>query len=468
MHKANLGENMVKKSIFKSKNTEIFIIAIISGISGMLFGYDTGVISGAILFIKQEFALGSFMQELVISAVLIGAIIGAFAGGSLADRFGRRKMIIFAAIIFTGSAIGTSVSPNVIILIIGRVVVGIAIGMASFIAPLYISELSPPKIRGSLVTFNQLFITIGIVISYGVDYALAPINGWRYMFGLAAIPATILFVAMIFMPNSPRWLVNEGKMDKASSTLKKIRMQDNVKDELDEIANSLNKQKGGRKELFSPLIKPAMIVGVSLAILQQVTGINTVIYYAPTIFEFAGFHSSAAAIFATFVVGFVNVGFTVVAIFLLDRVGRRKLLLIGLAGMSGMLIMLGIAFILPSLLNQLGALAAIGLMAYVGFFAIGLGPVFWLLISEIYPLKVRGLAMSIVTEANWGSNLIISLTFLTFIQLLGRSGTFWLYAAVGIIAVIFTYRYVPETKERTLEEIEEHWRVGKHPRELGR
>jgi len=466
MHKANLGEKMVKISIVK--NTEIYIIAIISGISGMLFGYDTGVISGAILFIKQEFALGSFMQELVISAVLIGAIIGAFVGGSLADRFGRRKMIIFAAIIFAGSAIGTSVSPNVIILIIGRVIVGIAIGMASFIAPLYISELSPPKIRGSLVTFNQLFITIGIVISYGVDYALAPINGWRYMFGLAAIPATVLFVAMIFMPSSPRWLVNEGKMDKASSTLKKIRMKDNVKDELDEILNSLNKQKGGRKELFSPLIKPAMIVGVSLAILQQITGINTVIYYAPTIFEFAGFHSSAAAIFATFVVGFVNVGFTVVAIFLLDRVGRRKLLLIGLAGMSGMLIMLGIAFILPSLLNQLGTLAAIGLMAYVGFFAIGLGPVFWLLISEIYPLKVRGLAMSIVTEANWGSNLIISLTFLTFIQLLGRSGTFWLYAAVGIIAVIFTYRYVPETKERTLEEIEEHWRVGKHPRELGR
>jgi SP family galactose:H+ symporter-like MFS transporter len=211
-----------------------------------------------------------------------------------------------------------------------------------------------------------------------------------------------------------------------------------------------------------------MIVGVLLAIFQQVTGINTVIYYAPTIFEFAGFHSSAAAIFATFVVGFVNVGFTIVAIFLLDRIGRRKLLLIGLAGMSGTLIMLGIVFFLPSLLNVLGTLAAAILMAYVGFFAIGLGPVFWLLISEIYPLKVRGLAMSIVTEANWGSNLVIALTFLILIQLLGRAGTFWLYGAVGIIALIFTYTYVPETKGRTLEEIEEHWRGGKHPRELGR
>jgi SP family galactose:H+ symporter-like MFS transporter len=454
------------KSLFNKSG--IYIIALISGFSGMLFGYDTGVISGAILFIKQDFALVSFMQELVVSAVLIGAIIGAFMGGSLADRYGRRKMIIVAAVIFTGGAIGTSLTPDVIILIIGRIIVGIAIGIASFIAPLYISELSPPRIRGSLVSFNQLFITIGIVISYLVDYAFAPINGWRYMLGLAAIPAIVLLVAMTFMPNSPRWLVNDGKVDKARSTLIKVRKRDNVNDELNEIVTSLNKQKGGRKELFNPLIKPAMIVGVSLAIFQQVTGINTVIYYAPTIFEFAGFQSSAAAIFATIIVGLVNVSFTIIAIFLLDRLGRRKLLLLGLAGMSGMLIMLGIVFFLPSLLNQLGTLAAIGLIVYVGFFAIGLGPVFWLLISEIYPLKVRGLAMSIVTEANWGSNLIIALTFLTLVQLLGRSGTFWLYAGVGILALIFTYAYVPETKGRTLEDIEEHWRGGKHPRELGR
>jgi SP family galactose:H+ symporter-like MFS transporter len=456
----------IKKSI--SSNSGIYIIAMISGISGMLFGYDTGVISGAILFIKQEFFLSSVLQEIVVSAVLIGAIIGAFMGGSFADRFGRRKMIIVASIIFAAGAIETSLAPEIITLLIGRIIVGIAIGMASFIAPLYISELSPPRIRGSLVTFNQLFITIGIVISYGVDYALAPINGWRYMMGLAAIPAVILLIAMFFMPNSPRWLVNEGKEDKARSTLIRIRKRNNVEDELNEIITSLNKQQAGWKEMFNPLIKPAIIVGVSLAIFQQVTGINTVIYYAPTIFQFAGFHSSAAAIFATFVVGFVNVGFTVVAIFLLDRIGRRKLLLIGLAGMSGTLMLLGIVFFLPSLLNELGTLAAAFLMAYVGFFAIGLGPVFWLLISEIYPLKVRGLAMSVVTEANWGANLVIALTFLTLIQLLGRSGTFWLYAVVGILALIFTYVYVPETKGRTLEEIEEHWRGGKHPRELGR
>ena len=455
----------------KSFSAGIYVIAIVSGISGVLFGYDTGVISGAILYIETEFGLNDFMKGLVVSAVLIGALIGAFMGGTLADRYGRRRMIIVAAIIFGVGAIGTSLTPDVIILIIGRIVVGIAIGMASFIAPLYISEMSPPRIRGTLVTFNQLFITIGIVISYLVDFGLSlvlpPTINWRFMLGLAIIPTVILFVAMIYMPNSPRWLVSNGEMDLARSTLIELRKKDDVSDELNEIVTSLNKQKGGRKELFNPLIRPAIIVGVGLAIFQQVTGINTIIYYAPTIFQNVGFPSSAA-IFVAVLVGLMNVGFTVVALLLLDRLGRRVLLLIGLAGMSGSLILLGIVFFLPALLSQAGTLAVVSLMAYVAFFAIGLGPVFWLLISEIYPLKVRGLAMSVVTDVNWGANLIIALTFLTLVQSLGFSSTFWIYAAVGIGALIFTYLYVPETKHRTLEEIEEHWRGGKHPLELGK
>jgi SP family galactose:H+ symporter-like MFS transporter len=460
---------MIRKLIKRGndKNSFIFVVAIISGISGMLFGYDTGVISGAIVFISEEFSLSPFLEGLVVSAVLIGAIIGALIGGFLADRYGRRKMIILAAIIFAGGAIGTSLIPTIILLIIGRIVVGIAIGIASFIAPLYMSELSPPKIRGSLVSFNQLFITIGIVISYLVDYAFTPINGWRYMFGLATIPAVILLLTMLRMPDSPRWLINSGNIEKARLNLSKIRKSENINKEFQEIKTSLDKQKGGIKELLNPLIKPAIIVGISLAIFQQATGINTVIYYAPTILESAGFGSSAASIFATMIIGLVNVSFTIIAIFLLDRMGRRPLLLIGLAGMSGALITLGIVLILPSLLSQAGSLAVVSLMCYVAFFAIGLGPVFWLLISEIYPLKIRGLAMSIVTEANWGANLIIALTFLLLVQLLGLSSTFWIYAAVGILALIFTFSYVPETKGRTLEEIEEHWRGGKHPRELG-
>jgi SP family galactose:H+ symporter-like MFS transporter len=287
------------------------------------------------------------------------------------------------------------------------------------------------------------------------------------MFGLAAIPAIILGVGMFFMPDSPRWLISNKNVDKARSILKQIREKGNVEDEIKEIQTSMDKQKGGRGELFSPLIKPAMIVGVSLAIFQQVTGINTVIYYAPTIFQFAGLRSASAAILATVGVGAVNVAMTVVAIKLIDRVGRRPLLLVGVAGMAFSLILLGIVFFIPGFQSIIGTMAAVSLMIYVAFFAIGLGPVFWLLISEIYPLKVRGLAMSIVTEANWGSNLIIALTFLTLIQLLGRPGTFWFYAVIGIGAWFFTYYYVPETKGRTLEEIEEHWRAGRHPRELG-
>jgi SP family galactose:H+ symporter-like MFS transporter len=333
---------------------------------------------------------------------------------------------------------------------------------------LYISEMSPPRMRGSLVSLNQLAITIGIVVSYLVDFSLAAFQGWRYMLGLAAIPAVVLGIGMLPLPDTPRWLINHDEADNARKVLKRIQGKDNVEGEIKEIQDSLKKQRGGRAELFNPLVKPALVIGVSLAIFQQVTGINTVIYYAPTIFQFAGITSASSAILATVAVGVVNVILTIVAILLLDRVGRRPLLLIGLAGMTLSLTLLGAVFFLPSLLSSLGDLAVVGLMLYVASFAIGLGPVFWLLISEIYPLRVRGLAMSIASEANWGSNLIIALTFLTLVQVLGRSGTFWLYALVGIGAWIFAFLLVPETKGKTLEEIEEHWRKGLHPSEMGR
>jgi MFS transporter, SP family, galactose:H+ symporter len=434
----------------------------------MLFGYDTGVISGAILFIRQDFALSDFSVGLVVSAVLIGAVIGAAIGGDVSDHFGRRKVIIAAAVIFALGAVGTAAVPDVSLLILGRIAVGIAIGIASEVTPLYISEMSPPRMRGSLVSLNQLAITIGIVISYLVDFGLSAFQGWRYMLGLAAIPAIVLGIGMLPLPDTPRWLINHNEPDNARKVLKRIRGKDNVEGEVKEIQDSLKKQRGGRAELFNPLVKPALIIGVSLAIFQQVTGINTVIYYAPTIFQFAGITSASSAILATVGVGVVNVIFTIVAIALLDRVGRRPLLLVGLAGMTFSLTLLGAVFFLPSLLSSLGDLAVVGLMLYVASFAIGLGPVFWLLISEIYPLKVRGLAMSIASEANWGSNLIIALTFLTFVQVLGRSGTFWLYAIVGVGAWVFAFLLIPETKGKTLEEIEEHWRKGLHPREMGR
>jgi SP family galactose:H+ symporter-like MFS transporter len=455
------------QDIMTQKSGRFVRVAVaIASLGGLLFGYDTGVISGALLFIRQTFNLSSTMQELVVSAVLIGAVLGAVAGGVLADRFGRRRMIILAGLIFTISAIGTSLAGNVATLIAGRIVVGIGIGIASFTSPMYMSEISPAKVRGSLVSINQLAVTIGIVVAYLIDFALSGIQGWRYMFGIAAVPSTALVIAMWRMPPSPRWLMSHGRSDEALAVLRRIRGSQDIGGEMREINDSLARQKGGAEDLFHPLLRMALIVGVGLAIFQQITGINTVIYYAPTIFEFAGFKTAGFSILATAGVGVVNVGFTVLAIRLMDRVGRRPLLLIGVAGQIVGLAILGAAFQLHQLAAVIGYIAIISLAIYVGAFAVGLGPVFWLMISEIYPLRVRGAAMSIATFANWGLNLAVAVTFLTLVGAIGRPGTFWLYAVIGIAAWVFIYRLVPETRGRSLEEIEEHWRQGKHPREM--
>lgn len=440
----------------------------VAALGGFLFGYDTGVISGAILFVRQEFALSSTMQEIVVSAVLFGAVTGAAAGGTLADRFGRRRIIIVAAIIFALGALGTAAAPTLTWLIAGRFVVGIAIGVASFTSPLYISEVSPAGVRGSLVSINQLALTGGIVIAYLVDLAFAPIQGWRWMFGLAAIPAIILGAAMLFLPNSPRWLVSQGMAAQARRALERLRGTAGVGAEIQDVQESVTKQKAGLAELLNPLTLPALIIGIGLAIFQQITGINTIIYYAPTIFELAGYATASASILATVGVGLANVLMTVVAILLIDRVGRRPLLLVGVAGMAASLGVLGFAFHFSNLGTSLQLIAVGSLAVYVGSFAIGLGPVFWLLISEIYPLKVRGAAMSIATVANWGANLFVALTFLSLLELVGRPETFWLYGLIGIAAWYFIYSMVPETKGRSLEEIEAHWRAGKHPREMGK
>lgn len=433
----------------------------------MLFGYDTGVISGAILFIRQAFSLSSTAQEIVVSSVLIGAVIGASISGFLADKYGRRIMVIVAAVVFGIGAIFTALTPDVYTLIAGRIVVGIAIGIASFIAPLYIAEVAPVSIRGALVSLNQLAITVGIVISYLVDFAFAPSGGWRWMLGLAVVPSIILGIGMYLMPSSPRWLYSKGRIDKARSVLERIRMTKNVSEEMKEIRASLVcEQECKWSEILDPVVRPALIIGIGLAAFQQLTGINTVIYYAPTILEFAGFQSAAVSILATAGIGMINVIMTVVAISLIDRVGRRPLLLIGLVGMVISLAILGIAFVLPGLSTSLGLLAVISLMVYVGSFAIGLGPVFWLMISEIYPLRIRGRAMSTATIVNWGTNLVVAITFLSLIQLIGTPGTFWLYSIIGIITWVFVYFLVPETKGKSLEEIEMELKAGKRLQEI--
>jgi len=454
----------------KRRNQERFIHVIVSvaALGGLLFGYDTGVISGAILFIRQSFSLSPQLQEIVVSAVLVGAVIGAAAGGRLADRYGRRKLIILSAVIFSIGAVGTSLTPLVSLLIAGRIVVGIAIGIASFIAPMYISELAPTRVRGSLVSVNQLAITVGIVVSYLVDYAFSALGAWRMMLGLAAVPSIVLGLAMWRLPSSPRWLVARGSTEEAKSVLGRIRSASEIDAEVKEIERSLEKQKGSGVLLSHPMLRMALFVGIGLAVFQQLTGINTVIYYAPTILEFAGFKTAGFSILATVGVGIVNVAFTLLAIRLVDRVGRRPLLLGGVAGQTVGLVILGLAFQMHQLARFIGYIAVASLAIYVASFAIGLGPVFWLMISEIYPLKVRGAAMSMATVANWGVNLAVAVTFLTLVGAVGRPGTFWIYAGIGIAAWLFFYFLVPETKGKSLEEIEAHWHAGKHPREMSR
>ncbi len=444
----------------------VYLAAAISALGGMLFGYDIGVISGAILFIKKDFALSSGMEEIVVSSVLLGSLAGAAFGGMLADQLGRRKLLIVTAVVFGLGAIGAALAPGTVWLVAARLIGGTAIGVASFVAPLYISEIAPVDIRGKLVSINQVALTSGIVISYLIDYAFAGSQAWRWMFAIAVIPATAFGIGLIFIPDSPRWLAGRGHLDQARAVLKRIRPAHKVDAELQDIQQSVAQQKGNWSDLLSPLLRSAMIVGVGLAIAQQITGINTVIYYAPTIFKFAGFSSSSVAILASVGVGVVNVIFTLLAMQLIDRVGRRPLLLVSLAGMALSLIVLGLAFSLPQLSGSRGWIAVSSLMAYVGSFAVGLGPVFWLVLSEIYPLRIRGRAMSVGTAANWSANLIVALSFLTLTEVVGKAATFWSYAAVSIGAWLFAFFLVPETKGKTLEEIEAYMRSGKHPRAL--
>jgi len=441
--------------------TFVYIAATFAALGGLLFGYDTGVISGAELFLKNDFTLSTFALEVIVSGVLAGAAVGALLGGRLADLFGRRKLLIVTAIIFGAGGIVCAAATSPAILVIGRIIVGLGIGLASGTVPVYISEVSPADARGWQVSLFQLAITVGILLAYIVDYAFASIQGWRWMFGLAVVPAAIFGMGMLFLPESPRWLARRGHHEKARAMLSRIRGTSDVSAELQEIERSLAHadERGRLSDLFAPSVRPALVVGIGLAIFQQVTGINTVIYYAPLIIQSAGISSESGAILATAGIGVVNVLMTIVAMWLIDRVGRRPLLLVGTAGMVATLGLLGLAFHMSGKSGALVWLAVISMMVYVASFAISLGPIFWLLISEIYPLKIRSSSEGLAAAFNWGSNLLVSLTFLTLLEVIGSARTFWLYGVFAIAAWIFSYFRVPETKGRTLEEIEEFWRA---------
>jgi SP family galactose:H+ symporter-like MFS transporter len=438
----------------------VLIAAAFAALGGLLFGYDTGVISGAELFFKNDFTLSTFALEVIVSGVLAGAAIGALAGGRLADLFGRRRMLILTAVIFAAGAILCAIAMSPAMLIAGRIIVGLGIGLSSGTVPVYISEVAPPEARGWQVSLFQLAITVGILLAYVVDYAFAKVQGWRWMFGLATIPAVIFGLGMLFLPESPRWLAGRGRYDAARAVLARIRGTSNIEVEIKEIEHTLKEagERGHLAALLDPSLRPALVAGIGLAIFQQVTGINTVIYYAPMIIQTAGISSASGAILATAGIGVVNVIMTIVAMRLLDRIGRRPLLLTGIAGMVITLGTLSLTFHTSGQQGTLAWAAVISMMAYVASFAISLGPIFWLLISEIYPLKIRSSTEGLAATFNWGSNLVVTLTFLTLVQRIGPSLTFRLYGLFAVVAWIFSYYRVPETKGRTLEEIERFWR----------
>lgn len=440
----------------------IYLIACLAGLGGFLFGYDTGAISGALLFIKKDFVLSTFKQELTVAILLLGATCSAVFAGAIADIFGRKRTILLAAAIFFVAALLMALAPNFATLVVGRLFVGVAIGIASLSVPMYVSELSPPNIRGVCVALNQLMVTIGILSAYGVNYWFSHSQDWRLMLGISAIPAFILFIAMLFLPETPRWLLSKGRKDQAMGIFERIgSSQKEIDKALSKIQLRAHVKFNDYKKLFEPSVRPAVFAGVFLAILQQITGINTIIYYAPTILSTAGQQSDTAAILSTVGIGTVNVIMTVVALFLIDKWGRRPLLLIGTTIMVVALAVLGIGSGFPELGEWLSTLYDESLFLYIAGFAIGLGPIAWLFISEAYPQDVRGVAMSCATLANWGSNFLVSMTFLSILHEFGPSVTFLLYAAVGVITVIFVWRFIPETKGKTLEEINSFWQEDK-------
>ena len=449
---------MGSEASVKAARRNVTVTAAIAGLAGLLFGYDTGIIAGALLTIKPEFALGSLAAGMVVGAVPIGAVGGAWFASSGSDRYGRRKLILISSVIFIIGAIGSAAAQEAGLLIASRVVIGVAIGVASAVAPVYISEVAPANMRGSLVTFFQLAVTIGILVAYLVGLAFTDVGGgWRWMLGLGAVPAFALAIGMLRLPQSPRWLVMQGQEEAAREALARVRPAgDQAIDlELEEIQASMgnHEEKSSWRDLLQPAVKAALLVGIGLAILQQVTGINTVIYYAPTIIQQAGIDSASSAILASLGVGIVNVIMTVVALRLLDRAGRRTLLFIGVSGMSFSLFLLGVSF-LGSETVLTSIVAVLSLMLFVSSFAISLGPIFWLLNAEIYPLSVRGKAAAAGTMTNWFFNFVVSLTFLSLIDLLTQSGAFWFYGLIGLVTLWFCWKFVPETKGKSLEQID--------------
>ena len=455
------------------KRSTVILISTVAATGGLLFGFDTGVISGALPFLRDHWKLGDGPLGTLTTAVLAGAVLGSLFSGRVADILGRKKVMLFTAVVFLVGAVWTGFAPSYGSLGLGRGVVGLAIGIASFATPLYIAEIAPTRSRGALVSLNQLMITIGILVSYLVDWLLAndanP-ESWRYMFLAGAAPAVVLFVGMLFLPETPRWLMAQGREAEGRAVLERVEDPELVDEAIRSMkadAAAESRYKSSWSEVFQPWLRAPLLIAILIFFFQQFSGINTIIYYSPIIFQKAGFTSNAASILPSVIVGIVNVLFTFVSILLLDRVGRRPLFLVGFSGLIVALVALGLSFEFQAQLGGAAKWATVGsMLVFIAFFAMSLGPLGWLIISEVFPLRIRGIGASIGSLSHWLWNAVIAYNFLTLLSAFGPARTFWLFAAVGVVGTIWGYFYLPETKGHSLEQVEEHWLKGGRPSEL--
>tara|TARA_X000000950_G_scaffold287672_1_gene400990 strand:+ start:1964 stop:3304 length:1341 start_codon:yes stop_codon:yes gene_type:complete len=443
------------------KKNYLLKVTMIGALGGLLFGYDTAVISGAIGFLETKFSLDVNQKGFAVSSAIFGCILGVAVSGNLADKVGRKNSLLLTALLFLISAIASAIAYSYIFFVVARIIGGIGVGAASMLSPLYISEISPANKRGTLVTLYQLAIVLGINIVFFFNYKVAQYSteawnvdfGWRYMVGSEVVPAMLFFIALLIVPESPRWLLKKGREEEALNVLTKVNTEEQAKKVLQDIDLALKKEKGTFKELFEPGLRMAMLIGIILALFSQITGINSIMYYAPEILKSAGFGVDSA-LMQTVIIGVVNTIFTFVAIKYIDDLGRRTLLLWGASGMALCLFGIGLLY---QLAFTDGPWLLILILGFVGCFAMSLGPIPWVIISEIFPTKMRGTAMSLAIVVLWVGVVIIS-QFTPVLLKMGESITFWIFMINAILFLIFTVRFIPETKGKTLEEIEQYWK----------
>ncbi|GAA2635705.1 sugar porter family MFS transporter [Actinomadura fulvescens] len=438
----------------------LYFWATVITLGGFLFGYQTGVVSGALLFVREDFDLGSVAQGAVVSVLLLGAAVGALAAGRLADRLGRRPTMLAIAMIFALGSLLAAFAPDFWLLLAARLILGLAVGASSSLCPVYLSELAPAEIRGRLVTANQVTMTLGILVSYVVDLALSGSGNWRAMFGAGFVVAVLMVLGLFAVPESPAWLAGRGREDRARKVLAGTTDPDTVERTLDDYRkdeqDDSGEQASARELLRSSTVRPIVLVGLVLAALQQFAGINALLYYAPTIMESTGLDASNALIYSI-IIGAINLIMTVIATALTDRAGRRTLLLISLSGMLVASVPLGWSFLGLSGQSH-SVVALISMLVYIAAFGLGLGPVFWLVNSEIYPPFARAQAAALATMVNWLANFAVNQAFLPLAGLIGQGWTFWVFGAVCLVGLIFVAKYVPETRGRSPQQIEDDLR----------